>query len=178
MKAKTFGQFILEGKSRPEQDTALFWFGRETDFKKLLSKEVWCFRLTNTSKQELLGLIEELGRDLEVKVQPILLLTEDHSITLFFSIDKRLSLDWVHSWFYTTEQAKTQSADIFKSNATIVDQLIKRIGVDLTDQQLLQLASWIKDRGILSDWVEKFTLELKNHPNWPEDITDWTLGDW
>jgi len=178
MKAKLFGEFILEAKARLEWDGATVWFGRATDFTELLSKEVWQFRLDNSSGPDMLGLMNGLGRELEVDPQPILLQDNGASFTLFFSIDKSLSPDWVFSWFYTTEQAKTQSGDIFKSNATLVDRLIKRIGADLTSEQLLQLASWIEDRGINPEWVEVVTRELKRHPNWPDDITDWTLGDW
>ena len=45
---------------------------------------------------------------------------------------------------------------------------------DATTDDLMWLKAWCDQHEDFSDLIDK----LKEHPNWPEDMSDWALGDW
>jgi len=66
------------------------------------------------------------------------------------------------------------SIDSMSQSWQAVNTLIRK-WKDATVEDLVWLIDWCNQYGdTFSDLVEK----IKEHPNWPEDMTDWALDEW
>jgi hypothetical protein len=183
MNLKNFLQFIQESSEpRVEWDGAKLWFDKDTDFRELLGQGIWQFRTNELTEEEVFKLVKRLEQDLQVEAQPISLVptgpVAQPRLTLYLSLDKWVLAEEVEDWSDRITDHLRKYADLFKSNAGGVDQILHRGGRDLTADQLVQLLTWAEDRGLSPNYLKDITEQIKKHPNWPEDITDWALGDW
>jgi len=183
MKAKRFQQFIQESaEPRVEWDGAKLWFGRDTDFRELLGQGICQLKASDTNEQEIFKMVRGLERDLQAKINPISLTVRGPAefgiFTLFFSLDKEVPTSELSNWSDGVAEVLKKYTDIFKSNAGGVDHILQRGGNDITGEQLLQLLDWINNQEVSRNYLVDITKQIKEHPNWPEDLTDWTLGDW
>ena len=179
MKAKKFKEWILESRQpKVAWDGAKIWFDKETNFTELLGQDIWQIRTHEIDEAQLVNLIKQLERDLEVVVQPIILTSSPNTFAHWFSTDKRVLPEDMEDWSDQLTGDLKKYIDIFRSNATGIDRILDRGGNELTEEQLVQLMDWVGDRGLNPDFLESITRQIKAHPNWPEDMTDWALGDW
>jgi hypothetical protein len=165
-----------------EWDGAKIWFDNRTDFRELLGQGIWQLKASDTNEQEIFKTLRRLEKDLEAKAKPISLTfrgpVEFGIFTLYFSLDKLATVEEVDDWSDNVTDELKKYTDIFKSSAGGVDYILLRGGRDLTGEQLLQLLDWINGQGVSRNYLVDITEQIKKHPNWPEDITDWALGDW
>ena len=178
MKAKRFREFIVETKVREDWTGAKLWFDEETDFRELLGQDIWQVRTAGITEQQLKDFIRRLELDFDVVAQSIILTSSPNTFALWFSLDKRLLQEMVGDWSDGLTDEVKRYIDVFKSNASGVDKILDRGDDDLTEDQLVQLLSWVEGRDLSREFLESITLRIKAHPNWPEDMTDWALGDW
>lgn len=178
MKAKGFKEWIAEARVREDWTGAKLWFDQETDFRELLGQDIWQIRTHGTTEQQLKDFVRRLELDLDVAAQPIILTGTSNTFAHWFSLDKRLLQETVGDWSDGLTDEVKRYIDVFKSNAGGVDKILDRGDDDLTEDQLVQLLGWVEGRGLSREFLESITLRIKAHPNWPEDITDWALGDW
>ena len=183
MKAKRFQQFISESaEPRVEWDGAKLWFGQDTDFRELLGQGIWQLKANDTNEQEIFKMVRGLEKDLQTKINPISLIPRGAEylgiFTLFFSLDKRVPADELSDWSDGVAEVFRKHTDIFKSNAGGVAYILQRGGNNITGEQLLQLLDWINNQEVSRNYLVDITNQIKEHPNWPDDVTDWALGDW
>lgn len=184
MRAKRFKEWILEYRnplsgSTTQWDDARIWFGPDTDFRDLLGSDIWQIRTSERlDESNLASLLQKLEERLEVRVQPIILQSTGNGV-LWFSLDKPILAERMWSWADDLPEFFRKEIDLFKSNASGVDRILGRGGVTITTEQLVQLFRWIEENtSIRESFKTEILKQIKQHPNWPEDMTDWALDDW
>jgi hypothetical protein len=178
MKAKKFKEFILEATAREEWDGTKIWFNRETDFSELLGEAIWQIRTHDIPERELFDLVNRISLGFNTSVKPIILNRGTYGFSLWFSVDSQIEISEMEDWSDSQTDEYKKYIDIFKSNASGVNKILNRGGNVITGDQLVQLLNWVDSRGLSRDFLEGITQQIKEHPNWPEDMTDWALSDW
>jgi hypothetical protein len=183
MKAKRFSQFIRESV-KPYRETGgiKIWFDSDTNFTEVLSQGIWQLHANDTTELEIFKMIEQLEKDLNITTNPIILIPRGASFlgnfSFLFSVDSPVETEEMYYWSTGASEISQKSIDIFKSNASGVDSILNRGGRNITGEQLLQLLGWINSQELSRNYLVDITDQIKAHPNWPGDVTDWALGDW
>jgi hypothetical protein len=79
------------------------------------------------------------------------------------------------------EEAKERRLQVIAKDGELTDGIIEEI-LDMGDWETRRL---LQNPGLSSEWLLKLADQkpawkeiAQGHPNWPEDVTDWALGDW
>jgi len=197
MRAKRFSQFIRESwdseswSSETAAGHTRFWFSEESDMAAVLGVGIWQVKIEDPDLDLGLKVLESLADILETELHPVIQSRGVHYSVIWFrparvlaaaelrEAEDRLETRWRDKYLYP---------DIFPSNATGVSQIINLTGEWLTTDQLVAIVGWLESKVDLSDSFQRDKLDpaflaqlittIKKLGNWPDDITDWALGDW
>jgi hypothetical protein len=111
--------------------------------------------------------------------------------TLWFRADRVLDREEVESAAETARvnyRGQGLDIDCFQSSATGILTILNLVDDALTSDQLVELVEWIESNGeeyeavgrdkLDTAYAKQLIQKIKAKPGWPEDMTDWALGDW
>jgi hypothetical protein len=184
MRAKTFLQFIAESRNTLDLvsgEQVNWWFDRDTDFTQILGDAIWMLSIENAvagQTVEIMRMIEKLtGTD----CRPLMEVYGYSRATLYFSIQGQETAlpDTTRVGFELEPLLKGQALmpSIYRANSIGISRIISTIP-SISTENLVSLAQWAEEHVREEHWHQKLLKEFKRHPEWPEDITDWALGDW
>ena len=180
---KGFSEWLVESKvTRTESTNTSYFLGRKIQFyfqpgelAQILEGRVLNLRVHQPrSEGQAWLLLKKIAKSTEVEITPILenLQDNDRPDLIYFSVDPNLGKE-----FLTQAQAAIRE----KGQARAISVPTKGLFVeyilgnpDLTPEDLIALLEFANDEETITAANEM----IKSHPNWPEDMTDWALGDW
>jgi hypothetical protein len=196
MRAKTFTQFIGEsldlayyGESK--SGNTRFWFTPESDMQEVLGEGLWQFRIQDSDLDLGLQVLESLESILGTQLHPVIQSRGVAASFIWFRPARGLSDEEVRKAENVLDDRWSSMhllPDVFLSNPNGVLEIINGAGKWLTADQAVQLVEWLNSKvdrdpawrrdKLDPDYLEKLVAKVKELPNWPEDLTDWALGDW
>jgi hypothetical protein len=197
MRAKRFSQFIRESwdsESWSSETTAghtRFWFSEESDMAEVLGVGIWQVKIDDPDLDLGLKVLKSLSGILGTELHPVIQSRGVHYSVIWFRPARELEpreLRGAEDRLETLWRDKYLHPDIFLSNATGVSQLVNMTGEWLTTDQLVAIVGWLESKVDDTDSFRRDKLDpeflaqliatIKKLGNWPEDLTDWALGDW
>ena len=187
---KGFSEWLVESKvTRTESTNTSYFLGREIQFyfqpgelAQILEGTVlnlWVHQ--PRSEGQAWSLLKKIAKSTGVEITPILENLQDNRYDssiygrpdlIFFSVDPNLGKE-----FLTQAQAAIRAAGQARTISVPTKGLFVEYilgNPDLTPEDLIALLEFANDEETITAANEM----IKSHPNWPEDMTDWALGDW
>lgn len=183
MKAKTFLEWIGEsremgnepervGTSR-EMHSTWSWYFKPEDLESILDQAVYhLFIHQPRSSEQVFSIFRRISKLTGLKCKPVLrdFSNTGHHDSIWFTVDGEMDDDLFRKTKYAITQIASQSRVMSRLDPKEISMMIYHIikNVDgLTPENLVMMSKFPE----MEKWASR-------HPNWPEDLTDWALGDW
>ena len=191
MKAQTFKQWLAEGE---EHNTTPFWIPEWGQAVTRLP-EICQVTIDYLDKPEdwdnwFRELCSQIGEDLEGEALPLfgtrvkLLNSWITKVYFAYRVGEKVGREFkVRESVEKVVRLYGATASIVNPNIrtepqNFVSQLVAWNEDELTAEDLLILDKLLDADRSRDPWVGRLRNTLKDAPNWPEDKTDWALGDW
>ena len=183
MKAKTFLEWIGESRdmsNEPERvgisrgmHSTWSWYFKPEDLDDILDQPVYhLFIHKPRSTEQAFSIFKKILKRTGLKCKPVLRdfsNTGDHD-SIWFTIDGEVNDDLFieikYNILHVSSQSRTMSQLDEKEISMMIYHMIKQVD-GLTPENLVMMSKFPE--------MEKWA---RQHPNWPEDLTDWALSDW
>lgn len=180
---KGFSEWLVESKVTQTEVTGtssssgwniLFYF-QPGELAQILERKVlnlWVHR--PRSEGQAWSLLKKIAKSTGVEITPILENLQDHgrSDFIYFSVDPSLGKEFLNQAQSAIRAASQARAIAVPSKGLFVEYILSN--PDLTPEDLIALLEFANSEEAGAALEEM----IKSHPNWPEDMTDWALGDW
>lgn len=180
---KGFSEWLVESKvTQTESTNTSYFLGRKIQFyfqpgelAQILEGTVlnlWVHQ--PRSEGQAWSLLKKIAKSTGVEIIPVLENLQDNGRPdlIYFSVDPNLGKD-----FLTQAQSAIRAAGQARTIAVPTKGLFVEYilgNPDLTPEDLIALLEFANSEEAGAAAKEM----IKSHPNWPEDMTDWALGDW
>ena len=189
MTAKRFKEFILESREPSTDGRAKLFFGPDSKIEDILGKGLLYLRTGGLDEEEkILEIMSKLGEVLEVNLIPVLVASEMGSTNLWFQADEEPSPVAIDAAYWKASNTLWGTFVFLDlevspdSQAQRVGEFVEHGGRLLSADQLVELSVWLENAPIRDRrspyYIDELVKKIKELPNWPEDWTDWALGDW